>query len=106
MKIKGIIMNNIQKSNLYFISVQRIGKAPAWIRMPFQTKVQLQVFMKEYSKNSEIYENLQIFNEQLLDTYVSINVDGKDEHLTLREYFFGASYEEYAKDVKEGVVEV
>jgi hypothetical protein len=107
-------MNNILEDQFvfnpttkyYFISAQRLGKAPAWIRMPFQTAKEVREFASEYILRPKLYGNLEIFDEQTLDTMVSVKDGEQDIQVTLRTCLFGSFYEEYAKDVKDGVCEI
>jgi hypothetical protein len=107
-------MNNILEDQFvfnpttkyYFISAQRLGKAPAWIRMPFQTAKEVREFASEYILRPKLYGNLEIFEEQSLDNLVTVKEEEKEIQMTLRTYFFGSDYEEYANDVKTGGTEI
>lgn len=71
-------------------------KGIRWIRDPFITKRQLDLFLLEYAKDPSRYENLEIYMEPTLDIIVShINEENKlDKTYTLREYLFGSFYQE------------
>ena len=66
-----------------------------WIRDPFMSKEQLNRFIFEYARNPNRYDNLQIFMEPTLDTFVNYEDEIKlDKSYTLREHLFGSFYQE------------
>jgi hypothetical protein len=90
-------MKNVEilYKNRYMLSVNDT-KEIRWIRDPFMSKRQLDMFLFEYAKNPSRYENLEIFMEPTLDTLVGhINEENKlDKSYTLREHLFGSFYQE------------
>jgi len=91
-------MNNEEKlyENRYMLSV-RDNKDIRWIRSPFMSKRQLDMFLFEYAKNPNRYEDLEIFMEPTLDILVDqINEEHKlDKSYTLRGYLFGSVYQKF-----------
>ena len=90
----------------YFLSVMYVLDAPAWIRRSFQTEDEIKEFMQNYSDFPGAYKQLEIFDEAILDTMVTVKDGEQDIQITLRTYLFGSFYEEYAKHIKDGICEI
>jgi hypothetical protein len=90
----------------YFLSVMYVFDSPKWIRRSFQTEKEIKEFMQNYADFPGAYKQLEIFDEAILDTMVTVKDGEQDIQITLRTYLFGSLYEEYAKDVKNGECEI
>ena len=90
----------------YFLSVMYVWDAPAWIRRSFQTEEEIREFMQKYADLPSAYKQLEIFDEAILDTMVTVKDGEQDIQITLRTYLFGSFYEEYAKHIKDGICEI
>lgn len=105
-KVKNLKNFYNPDTKYYFLSVMYVLDAPAWIRRSFQREDEIKEFMQNYSDFPGAYKQLEIFDEQTLDTMVSVKDGEQDIQVTLRTCLFGSFYEEYAKDVKDGICEI
>jgi hypothetical protein len=74
-----------------------------WVRNPFTTLTELKPWLKELSKNSSMYSNLQITEEESLDLIVKLpsKLSDSEEVVTLRQVFYGDNYEQIAQAFKD-----
>lgn len=77
----------------YFLSVRYVGKSPRWYRSTFLTKDEINEFLIEYFQDRNNYENLEIFNEQILRNIISVkNKEGELVQTDLRTWLFDSRY--------------
>jgi hypothetical protein len=91
--------------NYYFVSINRGGRNPAWIRSGFLTSQEVQEWINVCSVLNKTYKNLQIYPEQVLEQTIALDDTTATSSITLREALFGYIYaadNEYYLQLKRG----
>ena len=90
----------------YFVSIYRGGATPAWIRSGFLTKQEVQQWINACAESPDLYTNLQIYPESVLEQKIVCRRYGcETSSLTLREALFGSTYaadNEFYTRIKSG----
>jgi hypothetical protein len=99
------------KEKYYFISVVYCGRSPAWIRRPFQTKQDVDNFLKfEYMQAPELFTQLEIYDESLLRELIHVkDKQSKLVETDIRSWLFDDTYSSqsiYYKSIINGDSEV
>lgn len=94
----------------YFVSFQRKGDAPAWIRMGYLTREETHDWIETCASYPTTYTNLQIYPESVLSMRVLIDEESSErKEISLREALFGSTYaadNEFWESIRNGSLDM